>query len=190
MLYCQSGEESSERGYWGYVQEYPPPFPWHNHPIQTKTQKSSKDLHLCRTTLQYIIPLERYPFPPAGFMAFRARSCFFTLAWAPAANFVQLDLPCNNWDLTLTAEQTRGFQEYCLLVRDDHLLLQTAAKEFTYTGRDTKKPLTLSFTSILARRTDSLSSSSPPFFKFHFQVTHQTTQDNLLMHTSQSLYKG
>lgn len=116
---------------------------------------------------------------------------FFTLAWAPAPNYCpQPDLPCNNWDLTLTAEQTQGFQEYYLLVRDDHSLLQIAVTEFTYTGYDTKKPLALSFTSIQARRTDSLSSRSSPFFKFHFQVTHQTTQDNLLMHTSQSLYKG
>lgn len=88
----------------------------------------------------------------------------------------------------VSEQQTWHFWECCLLVPEDHLVLQMAAREFIYTSHDIKMPPT-PFCPHLAR-TESLATLF--IFIFTLQVpfsSHQTTQ-NSMMHTRQKLYQS
>lgn len=74
---------------------------WHNHPIQTTAQKSSKDCYLCWTALQYIIPLERSPFPHTDLQYSEHAAIFSPLHRLWLSTTAWLHLPCNNRDLKL-----------------------------------------------------------------------------------------
>lgn len=77
------------------------PPPRHNYLIQTTAQKSSNGHYLCGTALQYIIPLETYPFPHTDLQYSEHAAIFSPLhgLWPSATAW--LHSLCSNWDLKL-----------------------------------------------------------------------------------------
>lgn len=112
----------------------------------------------------------------------------FSYRWTGSGPQLPLGYTCHA-AAEVSEWQTCYFWEHCLLVPDDHLVLQMATRELIHISHDINAP-PVSFCPHLAR-TGSLTTCSFLFSpcKSHFQVSHQTTQ-NLLMHTSQKFYQS